>query len=54
MEEYKNFSACQLQVSDLMKRVNEEIQRIVFGVEPSEECAHDCSSCHANCAHAGN
>ncbi len=53
MEEYKIFSACQLQVSDLMKKVNDEIQRIVFGIEPQEACAHDCSSCHANCSHAG-
>ena len=50
MEEYKNFSACQLQVTDLMKKVNDEIQRVVFGLEPTEACTHDCSSCHANCS----
>ena len=50
MEEYRNFSACQLQVTNLMKKVNDEIQLVVFGIEPQEECTHDCSTCHANCS----
>ncbi len=51
MDEYKNFSAAQLRVTDLMNKVNAEIQRIVFGVEPSPaDCTHDCSTCQANCA----
>ena len=49
MEEYRNVSACQLQVTNLMKKVNDEIQLVVFGIEPQEECTHDCSTCHANC-----
>ena len=53
MEEYRNLSATQLQVSDFMKKINDEIQRIVFGVEPQEECTHDCSTCHSSCSHAG-
>lgn len=51
MDDYKNFSAAQLRVTDMMNAVNAEIQRIVFGVEPANEaCTHDCSTCHANCA----
>ncbi len=52
LEEYKNFSAAQLRVTDMMNKVNGEIQRIVFGIEPSmdENCTHDCSTCHANCS----
>ncbi len=52
LEEYKNFSAAQLRVTDMMNRVNAEIQRIVFGVEPdlAENCTHDCSTCQANCS----
>ncbi len=51
MEEYRNFSAAQLRVTDLMSKVNGEIQRIVFGVEPSPaDCTHDCSTCQANCS----
>ncbi len=51
MEEYRNFSAAQLRVTDLMNKVNGEIQRIVFGVEPTPaDCTHDCSTCHANCS----
>lgn len=49
MPEYKDFSAAQLKVTDLMNAINAEIQRVVFGVEPNTECTHDCSSCHANC-----
>ncbi|MGN1207316.1 MAG: YlbF family regulator [Eubacteriales bacterium] len=49
MEEYREFSAAQLKVTDLMNQVNAEIQRIVFGVEPSAACTHDCSTCHAAC-----
>ncbi len=49
MDDYKNFSAAQLKVSDLMNKVNSEIQRIVFGIVPDAECTHDCSTCHANC-----
>ncbi len=51
MEEYKNFSAAQLRVTDMMNNVNAEIQRIVFGIEPTPAgCTHDCSTCHANCS----
>ncbi len=51
LEEYKNFSAAQLRVTDLMNNVNAEIQRIVFGIEPTPaDCTHDCSTCHANCS----
>lgn len=49
MPEYRDFSAAQLKVTDLMNAINAEIQRVVFGIDPSAECAHDCSSCHANC-----
>ena len=49
MPEYKDFSAAQLKVTDLMNAINAEIQRIVFGVDPATACTHDCSSCHANC-----
>ncbi len=49
MDDYKNFSAAQLKVTDLMNKVNSEIQRIVFGIVPDSECTHDCSTCHANC-----
>ncbi len=52
LEEYRNFSAAQLRVTDLMNKVNAEIQRIVFGIEPdlAENCTHDCSTCSANCS----
>ncbi len=51
MEEYRNFSAAQLRVTDMMNQVNAEIQRIVFGIEPTPaDCTHDCSTCHANCS----
>ncbi len=49
MPEYRDFSAAQLKVTDLMNAINAEIQRVVFGIDPSAECTHDCSSCHANC-----
>ena len=55
MEEYRNLSATQLQVSDFMNKINGEIQRIVFGVEPeAESCTHDCSTCHASCSQKNN
>lgn len=49
MEEYKNFSAAQLKVTDLMNEINAEIQKIVFGIDPAAACTHDCSTCHADC-----
>ena len=49
MPEYRDFSAAQLKVTDLMNAINAEIQRVVFGIDPSAECTHECSSCHANC-----
>jgi len=53
MPEYRDFSECQVRVTDLMNRVNAEIQRIVFGVEPGAACTHDCATCHADCAGKG-
>lgn len=50
MQEYKDFSAAQLKVTDLMNAINAEIQRIVFGIDPAANCTHDCSTCHANCS----
>ncbi len=49
MDDYKNFSAAQLRVTELMNQVNSEIQRIVFGIVPDAQCTHDCSTCKSNC-----
>ena len=47
IEDYRQFSEAQQQVTELMNQVNSEIQFAVFGTRP---CTHDCSTCQSTCA----
>lgn len=45
-ETYLKYIAAQKKVNALMNTVNNQINKAVYGESDSENCTHDCSSCH--------